>query len=41
MISKRVRSPKEARWVSVFWQQEGGRFNPHPDLIWEMDPKRQ
>jgi hypothetical protein len=31
--------PEGVRWVSVFWQQEGGRFKPHPDLVWEMDPE--
>jgi hypothetical protein len=31
--------PHEARWASVFWQQEGGRFHPHPDLVWEIDPE--
>ena len=37
VISRTGTFPNEARWVSVFWQQEGGRFNPHPDLVWEMD----
>jgi hypothetical protein len=37
VISTTGTFPREARWVSVFWQQEGGRFNPHPDLVWEMD----
>jgi hypothetical protein len=39
VISRTGMFPKEARWVSVFWQQEGGRFNPHPDLVWDMDPE--
>ena len=39
VISRTGTFPKEARSVSVFWQQEGGRFNPHPDLVWEMDPE--
>jgi hypothetical protein len=39
VISRTGTFPKEARWVSVFWQQERGRFNPHPDLVWEMDPE--
>jgi FG-GAP-like repeat len=39
VISRTGTFPREARWVSVFWQQEGGRFNPHPDLVWEMDPE--
>jgi FG-GAP-like repeat len=39
VISRTGIFPKETRWVSVFWQQEEGRFNPHPDLIWEMDPE--
>src|SRR5919106_2379720 len=39
VISRTGTFPKEARWVSVFWQQEGGRFAPHPDLVWEMDPE--
>src|SRR5262245_24055460 len=39
VISHTGTFPQEVRWVSVFWQQEGGRFNPHPDLIWEMDPE--
>jgi FG-GAP-like repeat len=39
VISRTGTFPKEARWVSVFWQQEGGRFNPRPDLVWEMDPE--
>jgi len=33
VISRTGTFPKEVRWVSVFWQQEGGRFNPHPDLV--------
>jgi hypothetical protein len=37
VISRTGTFPREVRWVSVFWQQEGGRFNPHPDLVWEMD----
>jgi hypothetical protein len=39
VISRTGTFPQEARWVSVFWQQEGGRFNPHPDLVWPMDPE--
>jgi FG-GAP-like repeat len=39
VISRTGTFPKEARWVSVFWQQEGRRFNPHPDLVWEIDPE--
>jgi hypothetical protein len=39
VISRTGTFPKEARWVSVFWHQAGGRFNPHPDLVWEMDPE--
>jgi hypothetical protein len=39
VISRTGTFPKEARWVSVFWQQEGGRFNVHADLVWEMDPE--
>ena len=39
VISRTGTFPKEVRWVSVFWQQEGGRFNLHPDLVWEMDPE--
>jgi hypothetical protein len=39
VISRTGTFPKEVRWVSVFWQQEGGRFNTHPDLVWEMDPE--
>jgi hypothetical protein len=39
VISRTGTFPKEARWVSVFWQQEGRRFNSHPDLVWEMDPE--
>jgi hypothetical protein len=39
IISRSGTFPEEVRWVSVFWQQEGGRFNPHPDLVWEMDPE--
>jgi hypothetical protein len=39
VISRTGVFPNEERWVSVFWQQEGGRFNLHPDLIWEMDPQ--
>ncbi|MBI3329323.1 MAG: VCBS repeat-containing protein [Nitrospinae bacterium] len=39
VISKKGTFPHETRWASVFWQQEGGRFNPHPDLVWEMDPE--
>jgi hypothetical protein len=38
VVSRTGTFPKEARWISVFWQQEGGRFNQHPDLVWEMDP---
>ena len=38
VLSRTGTFPKEVRWLSVFWQQEGGRFNPHPDLVWEMDP---
>ena len=39
VISRTGTFPKETRWVSVFWQQEGRRFNLHPDLVWEMDPE--
>src|SRR5262245_57201450 len=39
VISRTGVFPNEGRWVSVFWQQEGGRFNLHPDLTWEMDPQ--
>jgi hypothetical protein len=39
VISRTGSFPREARWVSVFWQQEGGHFNPHADLAWEMDPQ--
>jgi VCBS repeat protein len=39
VISRTGTFPQEARWVSVFWQQEGGRFHPHPDLVWQMDPE--
>ncbi len=39
VISKKGTAPNETRWASVFWQQEGGRFNPRPDLVWEMDPE--
>jgi hypothetical protein len=39
VISRTGTFPEEVRWVSVFRQQEGGRFNPHPDLVWEMDPE--
>jgi hypothetical protein len=39
VISRTGTFPKEVRWVSVFWQQEGGRFGTHPDLVWEMDPE--
>lgn len=39
VLSKTGAFPNQARWVSVFRQQEGGRFNPHPDLVWEMDPE--
>jgi hypothetical protein len=39
VISSTGTFPKEVRWGSVFWQQEGGRFNPHPDLVWELDPE--
>jgi hypothetical protein len=39
VISRTGTFPREARWVSLFWQQEGGRFNAHPDLVWEMDPQ--
>jgi FG-GAP-like repeat len=39
VISRTGTFPKEVRWVSVFWQQEGGRFPSHPDLVWEMDPE--
>ncbi len=37
VISRTGTFPNEVRWVSVFWQQEGGGFNPQPDLVWEMD----
>jgi hypothetical protein len=37
VISRTGTFPKEVRWISVFWQQEGGGFKPHPDLVWEMD----
>jgi hypothetical protein len=37
VLSRTGTFPNEVRWVSVFWQQEGGRFNAHPDLVWEMD----
>jgi FG-GAP-like repeat len=39
VISTTGTFPRQARWVSVFWQQEVGGFNPHPDLVWEMDPE--
>jgi hypothetical protein len=39
VISRVGTFPEEVRWVSVFWQQEGGRFKSHPDLTWEMDPE--
>ncbi|MBI3327367.1 MAG: VCBS repeat-containing protein [Nitrospinae bacterium] len=39
VISKKGTFPQEARWASVFWQQEGGGFNVHPDLVWEVDPE--
>jgi hypothetical protein len=39
VLSKTGKPPTEVRWVAVFHQQEGGRFNPHPDLVWEMDPE--
>jgi hypothetical protein len=39
VISRAGTFPEEVRWVSVFWQQEGGRFKPHPDLVWQMDPE--
>jgi FG-GAP-like repeat len=39
VISRTGTFPKETRWASVFWQQEGGRFNLQPDLVWEMDPE--
>jgi FG-GAP-like repeat len=38
VISRTGTFPRDMRWISVFWQQEGGRFNSHPDLVWEMDP---
>jgi FG-GAP-like repeat len=37
VISRTGIFPKEVRWISVFWLQEGGGYNPHPDLVWEMD----
>lgn len=39
VASKTGTFPNEVRWMSVFRQQEGGRFNPHPDLVWELDPE--
>jgi FG-GAP-like repeat len=39
VISRTGTFPKEVRWISVFWQQEGRRFNTHPDLVWEIDPE--
>jgi hypothetical protein len=39
IISKTGTFPNVVRWVSVFWQQEAGRFNQQPDLAWEMDPE--
>ena len=39
VISRVGTFPEEVRRVSVFWQQEGGRFKPRPDLVWEMDPE--
>jgi hypothetical protein len=39
VLSKTGMFPQEMRWVSVFWQQEGGRFPTHPDLTWQMDPE--
>jgi FG-GAP-like repeat len=37
VISRTGTFPKEVRWISVFWRQEGGGYNPHPNLVWEMD----
>ena len=37
VISKTGTFPDEVRLVSVFRQQEGGRFKTHPDITWEMD----
>jgi FG-GAP-like repeat len=39
VISKTGTFPNVVRWLSVFWQQEAGRFNQQPDLVWEMDPE--
>jgi hypothetical protein len=39
VTSKTGTFPNERRWVSVFRQEEGGRFNLHPDLVWELDPE--
>ena len=39
VISRVGTFPEGVRWVSVFWQQEGGVFKAHPDLVWAMDPE--
>jgi hypothetical protein len=30
-------SPRESRWLSIFWQKPDGSFNLTPDQSWEVD----